>query len=274
MSTEPQRRPTRGTLATAARSSRAGLQRHHRPQDRRRAGMLAGSLYYHFDSKESMSTRSCRRSWRSSSASTTRFSPATTSPHQLERAVAGLLRGDRPAPRRGRDLPERPAYLLTFDRFAYLGDRNKQFEKAWLTLLQNGIAADVLRDDLDLELTYRFVRDTVWVAVSWYRPGGQRPRGDRPAVPLDGAGRDPRMTEAYIVEAVRTPVGKRGGALPASTPPTWPRTRSRRSSTAPASTRPPSTTSIFGCCDTIGPQAGDIARTAGWRPGCPRRCRA
>ena len=26
--------------------------------------------------------------------------------------------------------------------------------------------------DLDPELTYRFIRDTVWVAVRWYRPGG------------------------------------------------------------------------------------------------------
>ena len=31
----------------------------------------------------------------------------------------------------------------------------------------------VLRNDLDLELTYRFIRDTVWVAVGWYRPGGK-----------------------------------------------------------------------------------------------------
>ena len=29
----------------------------------------------------------------------------------------------------------------------------------------------VLRDDLDVTLTYRFIRDTVWVAVRWYRPG-------------------------------------------------------------------------------------------------------
>ena len=26
--------------------------------------------------------------------------------------------------------------------------------------------------DLDIELVYRFIRDTVWVAVRWYRPGG------------------------------------------------------------------------------------------------------
>ena len=31
----------------------------------------------------------------------------------------------------------------------------------------------VLRSDLDVELVYRFIRDTVWVAVRWYRPGGE-----------------------------------------------------------------------------------------------------
>ena len=31
---------------------------------------------------------------------------------------------------------------------------------------------------------------------------------------------------------------------------------------------------VFGCLDTIGPQAGDIARTAGWPRACPSTCRA
>ncbi len=29
----------------------------------------------------------------------------------------------------------------------------------------------MLRPDLDVTLTYRFIRDTVWVAVRWYRAG-------------------------------------------------------------------------------------------------------
>lgn len=29
-----------------------------------------------------------------------------------------------------------------------------------------------MRSNLNVELVYRFLRDTVWVAVSWYRPGG------------------------------------------------------------------------------------------------------
>ena len=28
------------------------------------------------------------------------------------------------------------------------------------------------RPDLDVELVYRFIRDTIWVSVRWYRPGG------------------------------------------------------------------------------------------------------
>ena len=41
-----------------------------------------------------------------------------------------------------------------------------------MTLLREGVRAGVLRDDLDIDLVYRFIRDTVWVAVGWYRPGG------------------------------------------------------------------------------------------------------
>ena len=41
-----------------------------------------------------------------------------------------------------------------------------------MTLLREGIESGALRADLDVELAYRFVRDTVWVAVRWYRPGG------------------------------------------------------------------------------------------------------
>ena len=35
-----------------------------------------------------------------------------------------------------------------------------------------GVQSGELRSDLNVELVYRFLRDTVWVAVRWYRPGG------------------------------------------------------------------------------------------------------
>ena len=42
----------------------------------------------------------------------------------------------------------------------------------WVTLLTEGVSSGALRPVLDITLTYRFIRDTVWVAVRWYRPGG------------------------------------------------------------------------------------------------------
>ena len=139
------------------------------------AGILSGSLYHHFDSKESMVDEIL------SSFQEELFgqydeilASADDARTRLERAV--LVSFD--AIDRHHDevaiFQNDAAYLLTFERFAYLGERNRQSREVWVTLLQNGIDAGVLRDDLDLELTYRFIRDTVWVAVSWYRPGGRR----------------------------------------------------------------------------------------------------
>ena len=50
------------------------------------------------------------------------------------------------------------------------------------------------------------------------------------------------MTDAVIVDAVRTAGGKRNGKLRAGTPPTWPPRCSRPSSSATTSTRRWSTT--------------------------------
>jgi hypothetical protein len=54
-------------------------------------------------------------------------------------------------------------------------ERHAQSRQVWLTQLQEGMESGDLKSDLDLELAYRFIRDTVWVAVRWYRPGGELP---------------------------------------------------------------------------------------------------
>ena len=51
-------------------------------------------------------------------------------------------------------------------------NRLQQSRDVWLTLLREGVSSGALRKDLDVELVYRFIRDTVWVAVRWYHPGG------------------------------------------------------------------------------------------------------
>jgi acetyl-CoA C-acetyltransferase len=77
------------------------------------------------------------------------------------------------------------------------------------------------------------------------------------------------MSEAYIVDAVRTPVGKRGGGLahvhPADLGAHSLRALVERTGIDPAAVEDV----VFGCVDTIGGQAGDIARTCWLVAGLP-----
>jgi acetyl-CoA C-acetyltransferase len=77
------------------------------------------------------------------------------------------------------------------------------------------------------------------------------------------------VAEAYIVDAVRTPVGRRGGGLAAAHPADLGAhvisSLLGRTGLDPLAVDDV----IFGCVDSIGPQAGDIARTAWLAAGLP-----
>ncbi|MEU4036837.1 acetyl-CoA C-acetyltransferase [Streptomyces collinus] len=77
------------------------------------------------------------------------------------------------------------------------------------------------------------------------------------------------MAEAYIVEAVRTPVGRRGGGLarvhPADLGAHVLTALVRRTGIDPAAVDDV----VLGCLDAVGPQAGDIARTSWLAAGLP-----
>ena len=77
------------------------------------------------------------------------------------------------------------------------------------------------------------------------------------------------MAEAYIADAVRTPVGRRGGGLaaihPADLGAAVLSALMERTGIDPAAVEDV----VFGCVDTVGPQAGDIARTAWLAAGLP-----
>ncbi|MDJ0847566.1 MAG: acetyl-CoA C-acetyltransferase [Myxococcota bacterium] len=77
------------------------------------------------------------------------------------------------------------------------------------------------------------------------------------------------MAEAYIIDAVRTPVGKRGGGLStvhsADLGAHVIKALVERTGIDPGAVDDV----VFGCCDTLGPQAGDIARTCWLAAGLP-----
>lgn len=137
------------------------------------AGILSGSLYHHFDSKESMVDEILRgflddlfARYREIAASS---KSATETLRGLVIASFESIDAERNAVAIYQDEAKR---LSSQERFAYISELNVEFRRLWQSVLQRGVENGEFRADLDVELVYRFMRDTVWVAVRWYRPGG------------------------------------------------------------------------------------------------------
>ncbi len=137
------------------------------------AGILSGSLYHHFSSKEEMVDEVMRGflDWLFA-----RYREIIdTEPNPLAR-LEGLFLASFEA------IESRHAQVVIYQdeakrlsaqpRFGYVEERNREQRKMWLDVLNQGIEQGCFRPDLDVDLVYRFIRDTTWVSVRWYQPGG------------------------------------------------------------------------------------------------------
>lgn len=78
------------------------------------------------------------------------------------------------------------------------------------------------------------------------------------------------MAEAYIIDAVRTPMGRKKGSLAALHPADLAAHPIRELIARSGIDANAVDDVVWGCCDTIGPQAGDIGRTAWLVAGLPQ----
>ncbi|MER5648430.1 TetR/AcrR family transcriptional regulator [Streptosporangium sp. NPDC002524] len=140
------------------------------------AGILSGSLYHHFDSKETIvdevlttflddlvgryrTALDKSGDPRTILSEMVRIGFSTLEPH---RAAITVMQNDW-------------NYLrsLPGDRFDYLVRAEDEVERMWVEQIRLGQADGLFRADVDPKLTYRMIRDTIWVAVRWFRPGGR-----------------------------------------------------------------------------------------------------
>jgi TetR/AcrR family transcriptional regulator, cholesterol catabolism regulator len=143
------------------------------------SGILSGSLYHHFDSKESMIDEVLSTFQEELFGKYDEILASDEDARtKLERAVRVSFEAIDQHPHEVAIFQNEADYLGGFARFGYLAERNAQSRNVWMTLLREGVQTGVLRTDLDVELTYRFIRDTIWVAVRWYRPGGKLSHDD------------------------------------------------------------------------------------------------
>jgi AcrR family transcriptional regulator len=137
------------------------------------AGILSGSLYHHFDSKESIGDEillgfinEVLANYRAAVAEATdpravlqqivRSTSRTLSSH---RAALTMLQNDW-------------NHFAAQPRFAYLPKALREIERTWIGQLELGRQAGLFRADLDPKLTYRLLQDVLWIPAAWRRTRG------------------------------------------------------------------------------------------------------
>ncbi|HSK48882.1 MAG TPA: TetR/AcrR family transcriptional regulator [Solirubrobacterales bacterium] len=136
------------------------------------AGILSGSLYHHFDSKEAMVDAILAPFLAEAVAGCEAVVAGGEGPR---RTLEGLITAALDGIADNRDailiFQNEAQRLATEARFAYLGEADRKLERIWTDLLRRGSESGELRADLDPTLTYRLIRDSVWSAPRWYSPG-------------------------------------------------------------------------------------------------------
>ncbi len=138
------------------------------------AGMLSGSLYHHFDSKESIMDELLQAYIDELLPEYRRIAdeggPAREVLSQLVTTAFASFDRHRPAILvwLGEGL-----HLRELPRFAYVAQAEAETEQLWTQVIRRGVRSGEFRKGLDAKLAYRFIRDVVWMAARWYRPGGR-----------------------------------------------------------------------------------------------------
>lgn len=139
-------------------------------------GILSGSLYHHFDSKDSMVQeivmnylQDLRERSRESAAL------AGTARERLRRLVTASLDVAEAHPNATQIYQNELVFLRTLPRYESIGQAAGDVHRSWAEVIDSGVAAGEFRSDLDAKLFHRLLRDAVFLSVRWYRPTPERP---------------------------------------------------------------------------------------------------
>lgn len=136
-----------------------------------RAGILSGSLYHHFPSKDAMADRVIMLYL---DELLREYATVVAAGHDARAAVTGLVmassRVSRDHAHASTIYQRETAYLRrlpSHDRFRAAA---RTIRETWITVLERGVAAGDLRGDVPVELLYLLARDAVWLTSRSFTP--------------------------------------------------------------------------------------------------------
>jgi AcrR family transcriptional regulator len=137
------------------------------------AGILSGSLYHHFDSKESIGDEILSDFINEVLANYRAAAAGAPDPRaaleQIVRSTSQTLSSHRAALTM---LQNDWNHFASQPRFAYLSKALREIERIWIAQLELGKQAGLFRADLDPKLTYRLLQDVLWIPAQWRRTRG------------------------------------------------------------------------------------------------------
>jgi AcrR family transcriptional regulator len=134
-------------------------------------GILSGSLYHHFDSKEAMVDQILAPYLRDLRAAYQPVLSSDADPRaKLRDLVVASLQVVEAHPHATEIYQSDVNYLSQFERFGYLIAAAAEVRQAWLDVISDGVARGAFRADLEPSITYRLMRDAIWLSVRWFRP--------------------------------------------------------------------------------------------------------
>jgi AcrR family transcriptional regulator len=138
-------------------------------------GILSGSLYHHFDSKEAMVDQILAPYLHDLRAACDEALLASADPAaRLRGLISASLRVAAAHPHATEIYQSDGPYLSQSDRFGYLTSAAQDVRKAWLQVIGDGIASGAFRPDMDPGIAYRLMRDAIWLSVRWFKPSPGR----------------------------------------------------------------------------------------------------
>lgn len=138
------------------------------------AGILSGSLYHHFSSKDAILEEILRSFMGGLRQRSEEIAAAGGGPLQVfDELVRTAFLTIETQPDAVGLYQNEASFLAKLPGFEFVAEEGARIESIWLGVIQEGQREGVFRADLDSAMTYRFIRDGVWSTVRWFRPGGR-----------------------------------------------------------------------------------------------------
>ena len=134
-------------------------------------GLLSGSLYHHFESKDAIVDQ-LLHSYLDDLLERYRAAAAEDlGPREMfDRLVHASFEAVDAHPHATEIFQNDFNLLRNQPRFKYLEKAAGEVQKTWLAVIERGNETGVFRTSMQPKVIYRIVRDVVWLSVRWYEP--------------------------------------------------------------------------------------------------------